>query len=99
MISYLKVKYPSEIEGYAVDNQALAQMESLGLPTGFSLSKATPVRDTGLKTKKKGGKKSYYCNTCMTDLNSEDTMTSHLTGVKHMKKQIQVNQQTEEKRR
>ena len=75
----------------------MAQMESLGLPTGFSFSHATTVREAGLT--KKGDKKSYYCQTCLIDLNSEDTMKSHLTGKKHMMKQIQVNQKIEEKRR
>merc|ERR1719508_347551 len=36
----------------------------------------------------RGPKKRFYCQTCMIDLNSEDTMTSHLNGVKHMKKQL-----------
>ena len=82
-----------------MDSKTLAQMESLGLPTGFSLSHGTPARDARLKTKKKGSKMTWKCHTCLIELSSEDTMIQHLTGVKHMKKQIQRNQEIEEKRR
>merc|ERR1712098_163980 len=33
----ISVKYPSMIDGYGNDDNTLAQIESLGLPTGFSL--------------------------------------------------------------
>ena len=94
---YLKVKYPNEIEGYEVDSKALVQMEILGLPT--SLSHGTLARDARMKTKKKGDKKTWECKTCLLVLSSEDTMIQHLTGKKHMKKQIELNWQIEEKRR
>ena len=52
-----------------------------------------------MKTKKKGDKKTWECKTCLLVLSSEDTMIQHLTGKKHMKKQIELNWQIEEKRR
>ena len=82
-----------------MDSKALAQMEILGLPTGFSLNHGTPARDARMKTKKKGDKKTWECKTCLLVLSSEDTMIQHLTGKKHMKKQIELNWQIEEKRR
>ena len=45
---------------------------------------------------KKGDKKTYYCEICMIELNSEDTMNSHVKGVKHMKKQLAQAQQIQE---
>ena len=82
-----------------MDSKTLAQMESLGLPTGFSLSHGTPAKDARLKTKKKGNKMTFECETCLIVLTSEDNMIQHLTGSKHMKKQIELSRQIEEKRR
>ena len=96
---YLKVKYRAEIDGYGVDNKALAQMESLGLPTGFSFSQATPAMGPVPEKQKKGDKKTFYCQICLIELNSLDTMKSHVSGVKHMKKKLQLQQQREEQRR
>ena len=96
---YFKVKYASEIDGYGVDNKALAQMESLGLPTGFSFNQATPAMGPVSEKQKKGDKKTFYCQICLIELNSLDTMKSHVSGVKHMKKKLQLEQQREEQRR
>ena len=46
---------------------------------------------------KKGEKKTYYCNICLIELNSEDTMISHRRGVKHMKKYATMVQEAEER--
>ena len=62
---YLKVKYAAEIDGYGVDSKALAQMESLGLPTGFSFSQATPAMGPVPEKQKKGDKKTFYCQICL----------------------------------
>merc|ERR1711874_554295 len=45
---------------------------------------------------KKCNEKPYYCELCMIGLNSEDTMNSHINGIKHMKKQWPENQQMKE---
>jgi len=87
----IQVKYPSMIDGYSVDGNQLATMERLGLPTGFSL------RMEGTEKQKKGEKKTFYCQICLIELNSLDTMRSHVKGVKHMKKELQLNAQKEEK--
>ena len=94
-----KVKYGSEIDGYGVDSKALAQMESLGLPTGFSFSSQSIPSHAMPEKQKKGDKKTFYCQICLIELNSLDTMKSHVSGVKHMKKKLQLEQQREEQRR
>ena len=71
----IQVTYPSMIDGYAVDGNSLQSMESLGLPTGFSL------RMDGTEKQKKGEKKTFYCQICLIELNSLDTMRSHVKGV------------------
>ena len=73
----IKVKYPSQIDGYGVDDNAMAQMESMGLPTGFSFNHAAAPQEK----QKKGDKKTFYCQICLIELNSLDTMKSHVQGV------------------
>ena len=73
----IKVRYPSTIDGYANNDDELAEMEKMGFPTGFT-------RDYGpsASTKqKKGDKKTFYCDICLIELNSLDTMKSHVQGV------------------
>ena len=67
------------------DPNDIAAMEKLGLPTGFEFGNNTQG-GRSLKTKK--DKKTFYCNTCKLELNSEDTMKSHMKGSKHMKKAL-----------
>lgn len=81
--------YPSAIDGYKNDDSALQQMEALGLPTGFS--ERNPL---GPK-QKKGDKKTFYCELCFIELNSLDTMASHVKGVKHMKKDLLKKEEME----
>jgi len=89
----IKVKYPSIIDGYSQDDKELSEMDKLGLPTGFSFQQGG-----GLPEKqKKGDKKTFYCEICLIELNSLDTMKSHVSGVKHMKKKLQLEQQRDEK--
>ena len=71
----IQVTYPSMIDGYAVDGNQMQAMESLGLPTGFSL------RMDGQEKQRKGDKKTFYCQICLIELNSLDTMRSHVKGV------------------
>ena len=87
----IQVMYESMIDGYTVDGNQLQTMESLGLPTGFSL------RMDGNEKQKKGEKKTFYCQICLIELKSLDTMRSHVKGVKHMKKELQLSAQKEEK--
>ena len=73
----ISVKYKSQIDGYAEDDGLKSQMESMGLPTDFSfrLGSESTVKQ------KKGDKKTFYCNICLKELNSLDTMNSHVNGV------------------
>ena len=89
----IKVQYPSKITGYGVDSAQMQQMESMGLPTGFSLSQSQPERQ------RKGDKKTFYCEICLIELNSLDTMRSHVAGVKHMKKKLQLDEIKKDKLR
>jgi len=74
----IKVKYPSIIDGYSQDDNELSEMDKLGLPTGFSFQQGG-----GLPEKqKKGDKKTFYCEICLIELNSLDTMKSHVSGVR-----------------
>ena len=50
-------------------------MESLGLPMGFYLRQPDP---SASNKQKKGEKKTFYCKICLIELNSQDTMTSHM---------------------
>ena len=79
----VQVLYKSSIDGYMADPNDIAAMEKLGLPTGFEFGNITQG-GRSLKTKK--DKKTFYCNTCKLELNSEDTLKSHMQGSKHMKK-------------
>ena len=104
----IKVKYPS-INGYGVDSDQLQQMEKMGLPTGFTFGQTQPERQ------RKGDKKSFYCEICLVELNSLETMKSHVAGVsignwsnminncylqiKHMKKKLQLDQRKDEQLR
>ena len=85
------MNYPSMINGYGVDSAQMQQMESMGLPTGFSFSQNQPERQ------RKGDKKTFYCEICLIELNSLDTMKSHVAGVKHMKKKLQLDERNKEK--
>ena len=71
----------------------MQQMESMGLPTGFSFSQTQPERQ------RKGDKKTFYCEICLIELNSLDTMKSHVAGVKHMKKKLQLDERKKEQLR
>ena len=87
----IKVQYKSQIDGYDIapdDMKMMADMERMGLPTGFSfgnLQYEAPA-PANLRTKKQ--KKTFYCQTCKLELNSEDTLISHMKGQKHMKRQL-----------
>ena len=87
----IKVHYKSQIDGYEIgqeDMKMMADMERMGLPTGFSfgnLQYEAPA-PSHLRTKKQ--KKTFWCQTCKLELNSEDTLISHMKGQKHMKKQL-----------
>ena len=72
----IQVIYPSIIDGYALDAKQQLTMETLGLPTGFSL------RMHGTEKQKKGEKKTFFCQICLIQLNSLDTMRSHIRGVR-----------------
>jgi hypothetical protein len=80
------------VDGYDNYHKSMATMESLGLPTGFSLTGGP------MSTKqKKGDKKTFYCQICLIELNSLDTMTSHKKGVKHMKKELTLRDERDKR--
>jgi len=85
----IKVVYKSFIEGFSNHDDEFAKMEALGLPTGFqfgNMSSDCGRSASNLKTKKQ--KKTYYCYVCKIELNSEDTLISHMKGTRHMKKAL-----------
>jgi len=90
-------RYPTQVPGYCEDSKEREMMEKMGLPTGFNqggnMSYTEEETGTVRQRGKKGEKMTYYCEICMIELNSEDTMFSHMKGVKHMKKKIALEQQ------
>ena len=65
------------------------EMEALGLPINFEFGNQNHHDGSAskkLRTNKQ--KKTFWCNICKIELNSEDTMNSHLNGFKHMKKAL-----------
>ena len=85
----IKVMYKSEISGYDADSKVKAEMEALGLPINFEFGNQNHHNGSAskkLRTNKQ--KKTFWCNICKIELNSEDTMNSHMNGVKHMKKAL-----------
>ena len=78
-----------EFGGY-MDDVAAREMAAYGLPTSFSMNRnspaATSIAESSSNTRK-GEKKTFYCELCLVELNSEDTMISHKNGMKHLKKE------------
>ena len=58
-------------------------MQDYGLPTSFSGGLAV----------RKGEKASFWCDLCLVELNSEETMLAHKNGQKHLKKLNAFEQQ------
>lgn len=85
----IRVQYKAAIDGYLTTSEDAAKMAELGLPTGFVFGSLDS--DSHLRQKKQ--KKTYYCDLCLLELNSEDTMKAHMAGQKHMKKNIAAQQQ------
>ena len=84
----IRVMYRSAIDGFAgPDSEEMAAMEKMNLPTGFEFGRVnTGQSKAKLITKQQ--KKTYWCDVCSIELNSEDTMMSHMRGAKHMKKSL-----------
>ena len=75
----IKVVYKSSIEGFSNHDDEFASMEAMGLQIGFqfgNMSSDCGRSASNLKTKKQ--KKTYYCYVCKIELNSEDTLISHM---------------------
>jgi len=56
-------------------------------PSGFSVG---PV-----EKQKKGDKTTFYCELCLVELNSHETMRSHVRGAKHMRKKMALSEESE----
>jgi len=57
-------------------------------PYGFS--------DGPMEKRKKGVKNSFHCEVCLVELNSYETMKSHVSGAKHMKKALAISKEFED---
>jgi len=69
-------------------------MEGMGLPINFNQGGGYQVDEGSIREKiKKGEKKTFYCEVCLIEFNSEDTMNCHIKGVRHMKKKMAIQQQ------
>ena len=55
---------------------------TLGLPSGFSVGH--------VEKQIKGNKQTCYCDICLVELSSLDTMRNHVAGVKRQKKEMTV---------
>ena len=78
--------------GSYMDEVPAREMAEWGLPTSFAMSKNSPAAAGGIgesSNTRKGEKKTFYCELCFVELNSEDTMVSHKKGMKHLKKEAQ----------
>ena len=74
--------------GMELDDVTSMEMAAYGLPTSFTQNKNS--LSSGLAESsaiRKGEKKTFYCELCLVELNSEDTMNSHRSGMKHLKKE------------
>eukprot|EP00092_Neocalanus_flemingeri_P036166 GFUD01039377.1.p1 GENE.GFUD01039377.1~~GFUD01039377.1.p1 ORF type:complete len:411 (-),score=128.55 GFUD01039377.1:42-1274(-) len=65
--------------------------KTLGFPSGFSVSFGQ------VEKQRKGEKRTFYCEMCLVELSSLDTMKSHVSGVKHMKKQLALSNDRDDK--
>ena len=78
------LRFKTMIDGCDIKLNELRTMEALGLPTGFqygSKNKLLLNIPGGLRSKKS----SFYCLVCNVELNSEESMKSHMNGGKHLK--------------
>ena len=79
----------SDQTGMALDDVTSMEMAAYGLPTSFTQNKnslSLGLSEASSATRK-GEKKTFYCELCLVELNSEDTMNSHRSGMKHLKKE------------
>ena len=74
-----------KIDRYSEDQNNIAIMAAMGLPTGFAssnrgISPLSSYKEVDLVTERgtKREKKTYFCQICDIELNSEDTMESHI---------------------
>ena len=49
-----------------------------------------------MEKRKKGVKNSFHCEVCLVELNSYETMKSHVSGAKHMKKALAISKEFED---
>ena len=78
-----------DVLGGYMDDVTAREMAAYGLPTSFSMNRnsmADSITESSSNTRK-GEKKTFYCELCLVELNSEDTMISHRNGMKHLKKE------------
>jgi len=76
-------------EDYDNDFDEKKLCNTMGLPPGFSVG--------NVEKQRKGDKKTFYCEMCLVELSSLDTMKSHVSGAKHMKKEMALSNERDEK--
>ena len=75
------LRFKTMIDGCDIKLNELRTMEPLGLPTGFQYGSKKQVASQHSRR----FKKSFYCLVCNVELNSEESMKSHMNGGKHLK--------------
>ena len=75
------LRFKTMIDGCDIKLNELRTMEPLGLPTGFQYGSKKQVASQHSRR----SKKSFYCLVCNVELNSEESMKSHMNGGKHLK--------------
>jgi len=81
----LQIRYPAHMDGEEINNEEMAQMETMDLPNGYTFG-GWGHKSRVCEKQTRGYKQTFYCKLCMIELNSNDTMISHVQGVKHLKK-------------
>jgi len=81
--------YDAKEDYYNDDFDEKKYCNTMGLPPGFSVG--------NVEKQRKGDKKTFYCEMCLVELSSLDTMKSHVSGAKHMKKQMALENERDQK--
>eukprot|EP00092_Neocalanus_flemingeri_P031563 GFUD01034274.1.p1 GENE.GFUD01034274.1~~GFUD01034274.1.p1 ORF type:complete len:402 (-),score=123.26 GFUD01034274.1:32-1237(-) len=78
-----------QLRGNYKSSSGFDDSKTLEFPSGFSVGQVMKQR--------KGEKKTFYCDICLVEMNSLATMKSHMSGWKHIKKQMALSYIREDK--